>query len=166
MSFFFCCYKIKGTTKTIAYVFMYTHTHTHMYTRTYTHTPFLEVGTEGLRRDICMLSRCHVQLFATPWTVQSVRLLCPWNSPGKNTGVGCHALFQGIFPTQGLNPCLSFLLRWQVDSLPLGHLGSSRVKYQGNSTFFLETKNFKLRKFNLLKQSKFPDGIFPFSSYF
>ena len=31
--------------------------------------------------------------------------LCPWNSPGKNTGVGCHFL-QGIFPTQGLNPSL------------------------------------------------------------
>ena len=31
---------------------------------------------------------------------------CPWDSPGKNTGVGCHALFQGIFPTQGLNPRL------------------------------------------------------------
>ena len=31
------------------------------------------------------------------------RLLCPWDSPGKNTGVGCHALLQRIFPTQGLN---------------------------------------------------------------
>ena len=31
---------------------------------------------------------------------------CPWNSPGKNTGVGCHSLLQGIFPTQGLNPGL------------------------------------------------------------
>ena len=30
-------------------------------------------------------------------------LLCPWNSPGKNTGVGCHSLLQGIFLTQGLN---------------------------------------------------------------
>ena len=28
-------------------------------------------------------------------------LLCPWDSPGKNTGVGCHALLQGIFLTQG-----------------------------------------------------------------
>ena len=27
----------------------------------------------------------------------------PWNSPGKNTGVGCHFLLQGIIPTQGLN---------------------------------------------------------------
>ena len=32
--------------------------------------------------------------------------LCPWDSPGKNTGVGCHALLQGIFPTQGSNPGL------------------------------------------------------------
>ena len=30
-------------------------------------------------------------------------LLCPWNSPGKNTGVGCHFLLQGTFPTQGSN---------------------------------------------------------------
>ena len=32
------------------------------------------------------------------------RLLCPWNFPSKNTGVGCHFLLQGIFSTQGLNP--------------------------------------------------------------
>ena len=30
--------------------------------------------------------------------------LCPWDFPGKNTAVDCHALFQGIFPTQELNP--------------------------------------------------------------
>ena len=30
-------------------------------------------------------------------------LLCPWDSLGKDTGVGCHALCQGIFPTQGFN---------------------------------------------------------------
>ena len=34
------------------------------------------------------------------------RLLCPWDSPGKNTGVRCHALLQGIFHTQGSNPHL------------------------------------------------------------
>ena len=33
-------------------------------------------------------------------------LLCPWNSPGKNTRVGCHSLLQGIFPTQVSNPGL------------------------------------------------------------
>ena len=36
--------------------------------------------------------------------------------PGKNTGVGYHALLQGIFPTQGPNPCLLCLLHWQADS--------------------------------------------------
>ena len=37
--------------------------------------------------------------------LQPARFLCPWDSPGKNTGVDCHAL-QGIFPTQGSNPSL------------------------------------------------------------
>ena len=40
---------------------------------------------------------------------------------GKNTGVGCHFLLQGIFLDQRLNP---HLLHWQGDSLPLNHLGS------------------------------------------
>ena len=44
------------------------------------------------------------------------RLLCPWDSPGKNTGVGCHALLQGIFPTQELNPGL-LNCRWIPDHL-------------------------------------------------
>ena len=41
------------------------------------------------------------------------------DSPGKNTGVGCHALLQGIFPTQGSNPSLLRLLHWQTGSSPL-----------------------------------------------
>ena len=45
--------------------------------------------------------------------LQPARLLCSWDSPGKSTGVGCHFLFWGIFPTQGLNPGL---LHWQADS--------------------------------------------------
>ena len=59
-----------------------------------------------------------LQLFATLWTV-TARLLCHCDSPGKNTGVGCHDLLQGIFLTQGLNPCLLCLLNWQVGSLLL-----------------------------------------------
>ena len=54
--------------------------------------------------------------------MKPIRLLCPWNSPSKNTGVGCHSLLQGVFLTQGLNP---HLLHWQVDSLPLSHQGGS-----------------------------------------
>ena len=54
--------------------------------------------------QVCYLL-CRVQLFATLWTVAH-RLLCPWNSPGKNTGVSSHSLLQRIFLTQGLNPGL------------------------------------------------------------
>ena len=73
---------------------------------------------------LCIVLSCfsRVQLFVTPWTVVT-RLLCPWDSPDKNTGVGCHALLQGIFPTQGRNSCLLGLLHWQVDSLPLAPPG-------------------------------------------
>ena len=52
--------------------------------------------------------------------------LSPWGSPGKNTGVGCHFLLQGIFMTQGWNPYLPHLLHWQVNSLQLSHPGSPR----------------------------------------
>ena len=41
-----------------------------------------------------------------PHGLQPARRLCPLDSPGKNTGVGCHALLQGIFQTQGRNPHL------------------------------------------------------------
>ena len=63
--------------------------------------------------------------FASPWTA---RFLCLWEFPGKNTGVGCHILLQGFFPTQGSNP---HLLHWQVGSLPLSHLENhlGRMKY-------------------------------------
>ena len=50
-----------------------------------------------------------------PYGLLPCRLLCPWNSPDKNTGVGCHAFLQ-IFLTQGLNLCL---LHRQAGSLPL-----------------------------------------------
>ena len=53
-------------------------------------------------------------------------LLYSWDFPGKNTGVGCHFLPQGIFLTQRWNLGLLCLLHWQVDSLPLHYLGSLR----------------------------------------
>ena len=47
-------------------------------------------------------------LVAQSWLTlcEPARLLCPWHSPGKNTGVGGHSLLQGILPTQGANPGL------------------------------------------------------------
>ena len=50
---------------------------------------------------------------------EHTRLLCPRDFLGKNTGVGYHALLQGIFPTQGLNPCLLRLPLSQAGSLSL-----------------------------------------------
>ena len=61
----------------------------------------------------------HAKSLQSCPTLCDTMLLCPWDSPGKNTGVGCHALLQGIFVTQGLNPCLFCLLHWQAGSLPL-----------------------------------------------
>ena len=52
------------------------------------------------------------------------------NSPGKNTGVGCHFLLQGIFPTQGSNPGLLHLLQWLVASLSLCQSGA-RLNQKG-----------------------------------
>ena len=46
-----------------------------------------------------MLSRLGTSDSLRPHGLQPARLLCPRDSPGKNTGVGCHALLQGIFPT-------------------------------------------------------------------
>ena len=66
----------------------------------------------------CMLS-CfnHYWLFVTLWIVALQAPL--WDFPSKNTRVGCHAFFQGIFPIQGSNQCLLRLMHWQAGSLPL-----------------------------------------------
>ena len=69
---------------------------------------------------MCVLS--HVRLFGTPWTIVYQNPL--WDSPGKNTRVGCHFLLQGNFLTQRSNPHLLSLLHWQEDSLLLSHQGN------------------------------------------
>ena len=47
-----------------------------------------------------LLSRVWLQ----PHGLQPARLLCPWDFPGKNTGVGCHFLLQETFPKPGVEP--------------------------------------------------------------
>ena len=64
----------------------------------------------------------HARLFATPWIVACTKLLCPWDFQGKSTGVGCHFLLQGIFPTQGSNRGLSHC---RQTLYRLSHQGSS-----------------------------------------
>ena len=78
----------------------------------------------------CILSLCLFNLYAE-WKSESVHwksvhpalcdpnsLLCPWNSPGKNTGVCCHSLLQGIALTQGLNQGLLQLKAYSLTSEP------------------------------------------------
>ena len=75
-----------------------------------------------LRMRANSLQRCPA---LQPCGLQPTRLLCPWDSPGKNTGVACHDLLQGIFLTQESNPNLLHLLHWQACSLPLAPPGRS-----------------------------------------
>ena len=77
-------------------------------------------------RNVCVCAHVCAVLCLTlcdPMDSSPTRHHCPWNFPGKKTGAGCHFLLQGIFPPQGSNLCLLHLLHWQVDSLPLQHLG-------------------------------------------
>ena len=85
-----------------------------------------------------------------PHGLYRIRLLCPWDFPGKNTGVGSHFLLQRIFSTQGSNLCLR---HWQVDSLPLGKpqyhklLDLKRV-YRKAGPLFSEISSIELRGAN------------------
>ena len=75
------------------------------------------------------------------------RLPCPWDSPGKNTGLGSHFLLQGIFLTQGLNPRL---LHWQVNPLPQYHLGNLTKAYllSKNKAFYLTLRHYPFNTVN------------------
>ena len=89
---------------------------------------------QNIEKTKYVLSCSVVSDSSQPHGLYPARLLCPWNFPGKNTGVGCHLLPRGsslpkIFQTQGSNPRL---LHEQENSLPLSHLGSLRTKIHDN----------------------------------
>ena len=71
---------------------------------------------------VCMLNHFSRSNSLRTHGLQPARLLCPWDSPGKNTGVGCRVFLQGIFPTQGSNPGLPHCRQILYQ---LGHQGSS-----------------------------------------
>ena len=97
-------------------------------------------------------------ILVIPWTA-AARLLFPWDSPWKNTGVGCHFLLQGIFPSQGSNVCLlcaGSLLHFR-QSLPLSHQGSPWDKYTEiwfSSCKYLPNILGLLSHFNSLRPSR------------
>ena len=83
-------------------------------------------GTETVPVTLSLfLCGCQVMSdsFVTLWAIAH-QLLCPWDFPGKDTGVGCHFLLQGIFWIQGSN---SHLLHWRVDSSSLSHMHTCSV---------------------------------------
>ena len=82
-------------------------------------------GTQSTNQAVLCSVAAVVSDSTTPRTVAHQAPL--WDSPGKNTGVGCHALLQGIFLTQGSNPGL---LHWQVDSLPSEPPGKPQIIQQ------------------------------------
>ena len=65
---------------------------------------------------VCVCVCAVVSDSVTPQTALCSLLLFPWDFPGKNTGVGCHFLLQGIFPSQGSNSisCVSCIGRWML----------------------------------------------------
>ena len=77
-------------------------------------------------------SRSVVSHSLWPHGLYRTRLLRPWDSPGKNTGVGCHCLLQGIFPTQGSNPGL---LHCRQTLYPLSHQGSQKLQTAFQSSY-------------------------------
>ena len=100
---------------------------------------FMHVHTKSLQL-------CPTLCDPMDW-LQPARLFCPWDSPGKNTGVGCHFLFQVIFPVQGSNPCLLCLLHWQVGSLPLAPPGNGiRGRDQINVSYYITMAKKSQRK--------------------
>ena len=86
-------------------------------------TYFVEVCFNYCNKNMlsAVLSCSAVSISLRPHGLQPARLLCLWDSSGKNTGVGCHALLQGIFLTQGLN---SGLLHCRQTLYHLNHQGS------------------------------------------
>ena len=77
---------------------------------------------------IMSVSRSVTSDSLQPQGLEPTRFICPRDSPGKNTGVSCHSLLQGIFPTQRFNPGLLHCL--QAGSLP-SELRGSPPNYEG-----------------------------------
>ena len=101
---------------------------------------------------MCIHAQClsHSTLFAVPRTVEPTKLPRPWNFPGKNTGVGCHFLLQGIFPTQGSNLWLPCLLLWQANSLSLCLLSVCHLQNQFESFKSRKKKKKNKKRFCIL----------------
>ena len=85
--------------------------------------------------DAKLLQTCPT--LCTPWTI-ALQASLTMGFSSKNTGVGNHFLLRGIFTTQGSNPHVLYLLRWQVSSLSLA-LSGKPVEVDGKSQFVVDS---------------------------
>ena len=79
-----------------------------------------------------VLSRPVMSDSLQPHKLEPARFLCPWDSSGKNTGVGCHFLLQGIFLTQESNPYLLHCRQILYHLSPSFSLGRTKILEAGN----------------------------------
>ena len=77
----------------------------------------------------------------TPWTTACQALLCR-NSLGKNTGVGCHALLQEIFPTQGLNPGFLHCKQTLIPETPEKPLRCTKFRFRTRQSKMTAQRKF------------------------
>ena len=98
--------------------FIFSFFHLSIFFRAFIHSASIQKKVRSVSRSVMSDSLCQ--------GLQPTRLLCPWDFPGKNTGVGCHFLLQGIFPTQGSN---SGLLHCRQILYHLRHQGSPHRCY-------------------------------------
>ena len=93
------------------------------------HMPSYE--PESFKKKVKVLVTQYCLILCGPWPT---KLLCPWDSPGKNTGVGSHSLLQGIFPTQGsdpgLLPCRQILYHLSPQGSPIWSRRSAQRPHQ------------------------------------
>ena len=98
---------------------------------------------------------------ATSNSVSPCGPLCPCDSPGKNTGVDCHALLQGIFQTQGSNPGL-LLCRWILYELSYQGSPTKILKYRYRASLLFHSLCLDLCFYLLINVTLSEINIFKF----
>ena len=94
--------------------------------------PIRQAQTEG---HFTQLTGLHSSQIAQSCPTLCDPMVCPWDSPGKHTGVGCHAFLQESFPTQGSNP-----------SLPHCRQILHHLSYQGSPPLFKNVRTMKCKE--------------------
>ena len=108
----------------IMYTFHFTYyIHIYIFTHIYTHTHIHTHVCVCVCVCVCV-SRQVMSDSLWPCRLYPTRLLCPWDSPGKISGIGCY-----FFETQQSNPHVLSFLHWQAGSLPLAPPGTIHILY-------------------------------------